>query len=104
MLRLAMFWTAWFAVLLPLWLLYVGMFRIDILVSGILAAALGAAAALAMRLAGLFAFAVSARVVATEGRAALRVYPDFIKIVVAVARGGRRPPGGFRWADYPYAT
>jgi hypothetical protein len=104
MLRLAGIWTAWFAVLLPLWLLYVGMFRLDILIAGIVAAALAAAAAVAVRLAGLFEFAVSARVVATEGRAALRVYPDFVKIVVAVARCGRRPPGRFRWTDYPYET
>jgi hypothetical protein len=102
MLRLAVFWAVWFAVLLPLWLLYVGMFRLDVLIAGIVAAAHAAAAPVAMRLVGLFEFAVTPRVLASESKALARIYPDFVKIVSAIVRDGRRPRGGFRWVDYPY--
>lgn len=100
--RLPVTWAAWFAVLLPLWLLYVGMFRRDILIVGIVAAALGAAMAVAMQRAGLFPFALTPRVLARELRAVVRIYPDFARIVVELARGGRRCAGSFRWVDYPY--
>jgi hypothetical protein len=95
-------WLAWFVVLLPLWLLYVGMYRRDILITGVVAAALAATMAEAMRRVGLFRFVVTPRVVGRDGLAILRIYPDFVKIVAAVARGGRAPAARFRWIDYPY--
>jgi hypothetical protein len=97
-------WVSWFSVLLVLWLLYVGQFRHDILAAGVVCAALTATFAVLMHRAGLFSYRISPLVLARESRALLKVYPDFVKILGAVARGRRTPTGGFRWVDFPYGA
>jgi hypothetical protein len=97
-------WLAWFAPLFALWLLYVGYFDRDVLVAGLAAAAVAATLATAMHATGLLDHRIDLLVVLRELRTLAKVYPDFARLLVATARGGRTPACRFRWVDFPYPS
>ena len=91
-------WLSWFAVLLVLWLVFVGTVQDVEIIAGLCAAAIGATAAEVVRSQGLLGFRVEWRWLRQTSKPLLRVIPDFFVVLVALAR---RRPGGFRTVPFP---
>ena len=91
-------WLSWFAVLLIAWLLFVGVAQDVENFAGLCAAAIGATASEVVRSQDLLRFRVQSRWLVPGLRQVLRVVPDFVRVIVALAR----PRGGaFRTLPFP---
>jgi hypothetical protein len=91
-------WLAWFGGLLVLWLLLVGTVQDVEWIAGLAAAAFGATAAEVVRSQGLLRYRVEARWVGRGLRQLLRVAPDFVRVIAALAAPRR---GAFRTVPFP---
>jgi multisubunit Na+/H+ antiporter MnhE subunit len=91
-------WLAWFAGLLLFWLALVGTVEYVEWIAGLCAAALGATAVDVVRSQGLLRFRVQCRWLRRLWRPLLRVVPDFLLVLAALARRSR---GRVRTVDFP---
>jgi hypothetical protein len=91
-------WLSWFAGLYALWLLLVGALQEVELIAGLFAAAIGAAAVDVVRAQGLLGFNVERRWLRPAWKPLLRVVPDFLLLMGALARRSR---GAFRTLEFP---
>jgi multisubunit Na+/H+ antiporter MnhE subunit len=97
-------WAVWWTLLFGLWLLLVGTVERLELIAGAAAAALGAAAAEAVRAQGLLRFRLERRWLARGWRPFARTVPDFALVTAALLRSlvRRRPVRGkFRALPFP---
>ena len=91
-------WLAWFGGLLVLWLLLVGTVQEVERIAGLAAAAVGATAAEVVHSQGLLRYRVEARWLRRGLLQLLRVVPDFIRVLAALAAP---PRGAFRTVPFP---
>lgn len=95
--RPALFWLGWWCVLFPLWLVFVGAWDLYDGVAGVVAAAVAATAALAVRELGLLSLRPRAGGFSGLARVPLQVFADFGILVAALVRtlAGRPVRGVF---------
>ncbi len=98
--RRALAWLTWFAALFALWLVFGGVVhdRYE-RIGGLCAAAVAATAAEVVRSQGLLHFRVERRWLRRAWRPLVRVVPEFLLVVAALSRPGRR--GAFRAVEFP---
>jgi hypothetical protein len=91
-------WFSWFAILVVVWLLLVGVIQDVEIIAGVCAAAIGATTVEVVRSQGLLSYRVEPRWLARGARQLLHVVPQFCAVLGVIFRPRR---GVFRTLEFP---